>query len=121
MRPLAGSFSTRLVGVRFAPRYPDVVFELEHRLRFHEARTGGPARPVKVLLRRHPDNPVDVHAIAVEAVGLGHLGHLPAGLAFRLAQEIDQGVEWRAEVVNVVIHPAEPLQPGVEVHLERAS
>lgn len=119
MRALAGDFTAKLAGVSFAPGYPEALFTLEHRLRFVEARTGGPPAEVPVQLRRDPDNPVDSAAVAVCDPDLGRLGHIPAGLAARLAPELDAGIVWRARVHNVAIHPVEPLHPGLEIHLER--
>lgn len=121
MRALASEFSTKLVGVSYAPWYPRNVWELEHRLRFAEIRTAGPARPVPVVLRREPDNPVDHNAVAVveEAGHLGHLGHLNATLAARLAPELDAGTAWAAHVINIAIHPQRQTVPGIEVRLTR--
>lgn len=118
MRGLAPEFSTKLVGVSYAPWYPRNVWELEHRLRFVEVRTAGPAHPVPVELRREPDNPVDRNAIAV-VEAQGDLGHLNASLAARLAPELDAGARWSAHVINIAIHPQRQTVPGIEVRLTR--
>lgn len=122
MRGLAPEFSTKLVGVTYSPWYPRNVWALEHRLRYIEVRTAGPPRPVPVVLRREPDNPVDRNAVAVvveEEADLGHLGHLNATLSARLAPELDNGTSWSAQVINIAIHPQRETVPGIEVRLTR--
>ena len=111
-------FSVRLVGVTFAPGYPETIGKLEATWVSRELRGEEPV-PIKAVLRRDPANPHDSNAVAVLVDG-DHLGHIPANMAARLAPLLDAGEVWSCEVTDVVTDPNRPANPGVTVRLARS-
>lgn len=116
VRPLPPTFSLRVVGVTFAPDYPENLLDLYEIQKRKERR--GAELPALVLIRE-PDNRYDPNAIAVHAPSIGMLGHLPRGTAERMAPEIDAGTEWAARLVGVAVHQDNPEQPGLEIRCFR--
>lgn len=73
-----------------------------------------------MVLVREPGNAVDPNAVAVRSAATGrHLGHLPAGLAGRLAPELDAGADWRVEDYTVLVYEGHEANPGLSLRLER--
>lgn len=106
--------SCAVVGPTFAPGYPWNLIRLGEKLARRE--------PVAVSLRREPDNTVDPNAVAVIDDSTGDLlGHLPKGVAGRLAPLLDAGEDW--EVADPTVNTIEykPGQPGLRVRLRRLS
>jgi hypothetical protein len=127
--PLAGLFSTKLVGVSYVPDYPNTLERIEERLarlpraKWEEATSHypnfggemaqmyaendwerlmeeGPRETEWVELVRAPDNAHDPNAIAVHWNG-EMIGHLNKVISFRLAPELDAGITWLARVESV--------------------
>lgn len=117
---LPESFTAKVHGVTFAPRYPDVLHELEALQLLDHIRTGRPPAPVPCQLRRNPDNEHDPNAIEVWAGpegALGMAGHLPANVARWLSGVIDRGAWYDAELAEVRVHPHGPNRPGMMLRL----
>ena len=131
---LPAAFSFKTVGVSFAPDYPDNLVRLreswERRWLMTPADFGdyygsqeAPEGLSAVLVRR-PDNPHDPNAVEVHVPEVGMVGHVPAkgaGLAAKLARELDADVVWHAEVEDVLIHPDHPDRPGITVKVRRVA
>jgi hypothetical protein len=120
-RPRLGSpFTTKVVGVSFIPAYPDNLWALD-RAQAEAERKGEPLRAVLV---RNPDNEHDPNAIQVHVPALGHewgfVGHLTAPIAMRMAPEIDDGGEWEAAIVSVLIDERFLDRPGISIECRRA-
>lgn len=118
--PLGPTFTTKVVGVSFTPQYPANLHALDHEWR--EGRNDYGLEPLPAILIRNPDNEHDSNAIQVHVPALGagaFVGHLTSPIAARLAPELDAGVPWRADVVDVLIHPSHPDRPGISVRLTR--
>jgi hypothetical protein len=97
--------------VTFAEGYPETIYRL--------MELADDAPPV--VLRRDPDNPHDPNAIQVVCVGAGgHIGHVPAAVAARLAPELDDGVAWDVEFDSINVHSAHIDRPGIVLRLRRA-
>ncbi len=108
-------FNSRVVGVSFAPGYPLSVAKLEARMLLpwlHDR----PSEPIPVTLVRDPGNPADANAIRVDVNG-EPLGHIDRRTAERLAPSLDAGVEWRAEITDVLVSEADPAHPGITIRL----
>lgn len=116
MRRPAPSFALKLVGVTFCPDYPASFFELD---RMQQRRERNGKGPVRLYLEREPDNKHDPNAIAVYDYDDIMLGHIPRGIAERLAPELDAGIRWRCELIKILISSDNPDQPGCEVRLRR--
>lgn len=115
--PLARRFTTNVRGLSFRPDVDEVLAALE--LAGYRAELAGLGARLPAELRRNPANGHDPNAVEVWVPAAGAMvGHLPAGLAARLAPELDAGVRWRASVL-VKVHPDHPGNPGVEAALER--
>jgi hypothetical protein len=113
----------RVVGVTFAPTYPENLHRLEALLASverHPASEEGEGAPAIIV--RSPDNPADTNACEVHVPSLGELamiGWLTAPVAARLAPELDAGVVWQGQVVDVLVHPDHSDHPGITIKLER--
>ncbi len=111
---LPGVLSTKVVGLSFAPRYPDNL----HRLAELVAQRAAPV----LALVRDPTNPADANAVAVRSAATGrHLGHLPAALAGRIAPELDAGATWVVESYEVLVAPGHEANPGLSLRLRRSA
>lgn len=127
--PIAGLFSTKLVGVSFVPDYPNTLERIEERMArpskaeyewasthypnfggemaqeaaesdYERMMEAGPRETEWVELVRAPDNAHDPNAIAVHWNG-EMIGHLNKVISFRLAPELDAGITWLARVESV--------------------
>jgi hypothetical protein len=105
VRPLAGRFMTNVVGVTFVPGYPANLMSL--------------STNDDLSLVRDPDNEHDSNAIVVHAWPVGPIGHIGRGIAERLAPELDAGVEWTVELVEVAINAEHSDNPGVTIRCTR--
>ncbi len=94
-------FFSKVVGVTFEGRQ-DVI--------------GGLAPGVPLELRREPDNAYDPNAIAV-FYGELQIGYLRKQIARRLAENIDGGQRYRAEIASVT--GGGTRSSGVNVHIKR--
>lgn len=116
---LTSPFTLKVVGVSFTPGYPDHLLALDGLAR--EAESVG--ERLAAILIRNPDNPHDANAVEVHVPSLGDewamIGHVMREVAARLAPEMDEGVEWRAEVESVLINPDYPDRPGIAIRCER--
>jgi len=116
------SFSTKAVGVSFAPNYPENIYRLND---LAEKRTqDGLLDPISVQLRRNPENEFDPNAVEIHVLQLeemAFIGHIPAAVAARLAPCLDSDEEWKAEIKQVAIHPSHPENPGISVQIDRVA
>lgn len=128
---LPPTFSFKTVGVSFAPDYPDNLARLRESWERRWLTAPGsfgdqgqePEGLPAVLIRR-PDNSHDPNAVEVHVPEVGRVGHVPAkgaGLARKLAAELDDGVVWQAEVEDVLIDPDHPDRPGITVKVRRVA
>lgn len=119
-RKMPAPFIAKVVGVSFVPGYPDNLHMLRDSADDAERRGEG----LPVVLVRNPANEYDPIAIQVHIPSLGEewgfIGHLTRPIAARMAPEIDDGHEWRAEVVSVLIDPDHPDRPGISIRCDRA-
>lgn len=120
-RPQIGSpFTTKVVGVSSVPAYPDNLWALDQSAADAE-RSG---EPLRVILVRNPDNEYDSNAIQVHVPALGDewgfIGHLTRPIAARMAPEMDNDIEWEAEIVSVLIDPDHLDRPGISIRCQRA-
>lgn len=148
-RKMVAPFTAKVVGVSFVPGYPDNLHALAELMKpkvvpypmmsgemsqyFAERdyedyveKHGHflPPEPLPAILVRNPDNEYDPNAIQVHVPSLGEewglIGHLTRPIAARMAPEIDDGHEWQAEVVSVLIDPDHPDRPGISIRCDRA-
>jgi hypothetical protein len=121
---LGSPFTVKVVGMTFTKHYPGNLYALDY-LYKDAARDHGETlvEPIPAVLIRNPDNEYDANAIEVHVPSLGEemamIGHIPAGVAERLAPELDGGGTWSAGVEQVLIHPDHPDNPGISLRLER--
>jgi HIRAN domain len=113
-QPLPGRWSLKIKGITFQPDYPANL----HRLQALVVATA-PFTSVAARLEREPGNEHDPNAIVVLVDGIGRLGHVPRGVAARLAPEMDAGSRWAAEVTDVLVHPDHPDRHGITVTFRR--
>lgn len=104
-RPLGDDFTTNVVGVTFVPSYPANVMSLN--------------LDDEISLIREPLNEYDSNAIAVHSWPIGPIGHIGRGIAERLSPELDAGVEWSVELVEVSINSQHKSNPGVTIRCRR--
>lgn len=119
MGDLPASFTTPVVGVSFAPTYPDNLRRLEEMQLMSSMTTD---EPLPCVLVREPANQYDPNAVEVHVPSLGAsalIGHLTRPIAARVAREMDAGTIWTAHVVCVRVDPDHPDRPGVDIHLAR--
>lgn len=105
MITMPATFTAKLVGSTFTERYPHNILELADK----------PDAPLALV--HNPDNEYDSNAVEVRYLG-ELLGHLPRAAAARVAEQIDTGV-WEAHIVEVLIHPEHPDNPGLTIRCER--
>jgi HIRAN domain len=119
---IGSPFTVKVVGMTFTSGYPENLYSLDY-LYKERAQDHGALldEPIAAVLIRNPDNPHDANAIEVHVPSLSDpmIGHIPAGVAARLAPELDEGANWLAGVEQVLIHPDHPDNPGIAVRLER--
>lgn len=104
-RPLVSPFTTNVVGVTFVAGYPANLLSL--------------STNDDLSLVRDRDNEHDSNAIVVHAWPVGPIGHIGRGIAERLAPELDAGVEWAVELVEVAINAEHSNNPGVTIRCTR--
>lgn len=107
-----------VAGVSFAPGYPQSMHDLRRVLdeRFD------PDEPLAVVLRRNPANPHDANAIEVHVPAIGRMvGHVPRGIAVRLAARLDAGETFAAYVCGVRVDPRHPDRPGMDITVQRVT
>lgn len=107
---------TKVVGVTFVDNYPENVEGIDRLAAARFLRTGE-LEPIPVVLVRRPDNEFDPNAIEVDVPALGPLGHLPRVVAAVVAPVIDGGGVYAAEITAVLVNPAYPDRPGIDVVL----
>ncbi len=127
---IPSTFKTKVVGVTFVPNYPSNVLLLNEvaALRYLTSPSGSfgddtEPEPIPAVLIRNPDNEFDGNAIEVHVPSLGDeamIGHIPRGVAERLAPSLDAGDAWTTEIIGVAIHPDHPTNPGVHLLINRA-
>ena len=113
VNPLPGrltEFRFRVVGVTFADGYPENMHRLRAAMDQSHQGEGPPA-----LLVREPGNVHDANCVRVDVPGVGRVGSVPRELAARLAPELDSGVRVLAEIGGVLVDPAHPDRPGIDV------
>lgn len=145
---IGSPFTTKVVGVTFAPGYPENLTELREVMgprlpslpypmfqgemaqhyaerdweEYEERRARQTEHPVAILIR-NPDNEHDPNAIQVHVPALGEdhsmIGHLTGPIAARLAPEMDAGGRWRAHVESVLIDERYPDRPGISIFCAR--
>ena len=77
-------------------------------------RDGAPA----LKLVRRPDNPHDPNAIEIVTVrGDEHIGYLPRDVALGYASLMDEGEQWKIDMVKIARDPSHPGRPGLRVVL----
>ena len=109
MRPAPAVCVFRVVGTTFAEGYPATVDRLVDML------ADG---PVPARLHRVPSNEADPNAVAVVCVAAGgRIGWVPRGLAARYAPVLDAGVDVAVEIVEHVVSPANPHNPGLNARV----
>lgn len=130
-RPMPSSFEVKIVGVSFLPKFPDNLYKLEEIAAenilndpFEDFGSEMEMKPIPALLVRNPQNKFDENAIECHVPCLGPelamIGHLPAGVAERLAPDMDTGDGFSAEVKRVLIHPDHPENPGILLQVVRS-
>ena len=115
----AGPFTVKVVGLTFVDAYPRNLLSLHEA--YHHVTPGDEG--VGCVLKRRPDNTHDANAVEVHVPSLGDLGfvgHLPAGVAARVAPALDDGVDLLTHVASVLIDPNYPDRPGVSIQICRA-
>ena len=117
---MIGHFRAPIVGLTFNPDYPECVWAIERReLNLALARPG--ARVTLKFVRNpaneHDANAVEVHLQPPLFTLRPMLGHLPRGVAARLAPELDKNGDgsWAGEVEKIVINDAHPDRPGLRI------
>lgn len=103
------AFTTKVVGVSFCENYPQSIFGLSA-----SVATGSLA----VTLERDEHNTYDANAIKVKHNNL-MLGHIPKLIASVIANEIDNGKKWSAEVEAILVSAENPNQPGLKIKVWR--
>lgn len=118
---IASSFTFRVVGVTFVvPGYPENIIRLDA-IAARSYLNGQTLEPLPAVLLRDPDNPYDANAIAVDVPAVGPIGHVPRALAARLAPHLDAGEVWQAHVVEVLVSPDNPANPGIDIRVQRVT
>lgn len=108
------SFTTAVVGVSFCPEYPENLQRLEAAALIHFGDLDH-YEPLAATLEREPDNPHDPNAVAVHVPSVGLIGHVPRGVAARLAPQLDSGTRYLAGVERIRNHPDHPDRPGIDL------
>ena len=103
------AFTTKVVGVSFCENYPQSVFGLSA-----SVASGS----ILATLERDANNIYDSNAIKVKHNGM-MLGHIPKLVASIIAQEIDSGKTWLAEIESILVSMENPNQPGIKLRVWR--
>lgn len=107
----------RVVGVTFAPEYPDSLHALNDFWAMRSLHNEN-MEEVAAVLVRNPLNEHDPNAIEVHVPAITHvIGHIPAQMAQWMAPKLDAGERWHVSVDSVVIHPDHPERPAIDIHL----
>lgn len=106
---LPTEFVTKIVGVSFFPEYPHNIFALANQIGSHG---------VYCELTREPNNPHDSNSICVDVNGKT-IGRLPRLISMILAQKIDAGEVWFAEVGSIIVSVENANQPGIKLKVWR--
>lgn len=118
---MAMTITSKVVGVTYAPGYPDTILRLHDAWtirEIHEGRT----EPLAAVLIRNPQNEHDGNAIEVHVPALGQMiGHVWKIEAAYLAPRIDAGEVWAAQIVKARINPEHPDRPGIELSIRQVS
>jgi hypothetical protein len=101
--------STKVVGVSFIEDYPQNIFRLSQRYASGES---------SVSLERDINNQYDNNAIKV-IVDNEMVGHIPAVLAKFIAPEMDNGVEWFADIESILVSVENMDNPGIKIIIWR--
>lgn len=115
MEPIAARFNVKAVGVTFMDGYPDFF----HRLAPAVERAAKEGKRLEARLLREPDNKHDGNAIVVKVPEIGNVGHVPRGLAAKLAPHMDAGEQWACEIGAVLIHPDHLDRPGIDLVIQK--
>lgn len=111
---LPARLSVKVVGLTFHGDYPENLIDLQRQRWEHNTYW-------RLQLVREPDNQYDRNAVGVKvAADEELLGHLPAGLAGRIAPEMDAGVAWVVTGWDVLVMPGHEDRPGLAVSLMRS-
>lgn len=102
---LPGRLTAKVAGLSFGKTYP---------WNLHNLRDQGGT----VTIDRDPDNEFDPDAVQVLVNGV-LAGHLPAGLAGRMAPELDAGAAWGVTGWEVLVQRGYDDRPGLSLTLER--
>jgi len=116
---MVDKFESKVVGVSFAPGYPDNIHTLE-KVAGRAFIEGGEG--VTATLIRNPNNEFDENAIEVHVSALGDdsmIGHLPRDLSSKIAPMMDNGLAWDATIKNVYVNPDHPERPGISILVQR--
>ncbi len=112
---IPGEFGVKVVGLSFQVRYPRNLRALKSLAEDGEAP--------ELVLRRNPENTYDANAIEVRGIrpngSESMIGHLPAGLAARIAPELDAGAGWRVTGYEVLVSAGHEDKPGLSIDLRR--
>lgn len=105
-KPMVSPFMAKVVGLTFAPGYPRNILQ------------DGSIKNIRLLAVL--DNEYDEHAVAVIGNYDTRIGWLPRAIASRLQSELIENHEsWTAEVVEVLVHPDNPNNPGLLIRCRR--
>ena len=108
---LLSPIETSVAGVTFRVEYPQNLYKIG-------SLTALNNRPLMATLVREPDNEHDQNAIRV-MVDNEHVGYIPAKLAKRMSEEIDNGEPWIGVVDRMIVSPENPEQPGLRIRVFR--
>ena len=121
-RPTSAVKIVSVVGVTFAPGYPNNLLLLAKI--DAEARRVDAPEWLTVILRRNPANPHDANAVEVHVPALGEMamiGPLARDVAARIAPLIDDGVRFHAEIHGTRINPDHLDRPGIDIAITRVA
>lgn len=102
-------FLTKVVGVSFAPDYPNNIYAIAKNV----VSANAPC-----TLVREPDNEFDSNAIRVDVEG-NCIGHIPKLISMVLAPKMDNGERWIASVHSIVVSSENVNQPGLKINVWR--
>ena len=121
LAPIADEFEIHVIGVSYALAWPGNLYELE-RIQFMAVDMG---EPIPVVLVREPTNEHDPNAISVHIPSLGErmakVGHIPRGLAAKMAPHLDAGERWLGEVAQLRLNHEHPEHPGLQVRVRKVA
>jgi hypothetical protein len=108
---LLSPIETSVAGVTFRVEYPQNLYKIGALVALNNRR-------LRATLVRELDNDHDQNAIRV-VVDKEHVGYIPAKLAKRMSEEIDNGATWIGVVDRMIISPENPEQPGLRIRVFR--